>query len=53
MSVRLNFKQWQFVAAALVLVEAEEGSDSPGKGWLIKDEIEKQLGRSLSYHKDA
>ncbi len=43
-SVTLPLRDWAFVEACLVAVEATEGPRSPGKGWAVKEEIEKQLG---------
>ncbi len=43
-SVTLPLRDWAFVEAALIAVETFEGSKSPGKGWVVKEEIAKQLG---------
>jgi hypothetical protein len=43
-SVMLTLRDWAFVEGALVAVETFEGAKSPGKGWVVKEEIQKQLG---------
>ncbi len=44
---------WAFIEGALVAVEAIEGPKSPGRGWAIKDDLQRQLGgRALDLIRD-
>jgi len=44
----VSLSDWAFIEGALVAVEAIERRKSPGRGWAIKDDLQKQLGGRAS-----